>query len=145
MRKIMITIILILATMKLSAPVNEAEGYIINNEPIYAYNVSDPFLRAVIAFESNLDERAVNPYTKARGILQIMPVMIREVNKYSDVRYTWDDAWNPVKSIEIWNIIMTVKNPEYYPDRAIRIWFGVGVQYDGMTWEDYYQEVMKVL
>ena len=138
----MITIIFLLVSLRLIAPVDDRE-IILYSGPQYIYNVQDPFLRAVICFESNFNERAVNPYTKARGILQILPIMIREVNKYSDVRYTWNDTWDPVKSIEMWWIIMNKKNPEYYPDKACRIWFGVGKQkHDGMTWEDYYNEVM---
>ena len=138
----MITIIFLLVSLRLIAPVDDRE-IILYSGPQYIYNVKDPFLRSVIRYESNFNERAVNPYSKARGVLQILPVMICEVNKYSDVKYTWNDAWDPVKSIEIWWIIMNKKNPEYFPDKACRIWFGTGIQkHDGMTWEDYYNEVM---
>jgi len=114
-------------------------------EVLYAYNVSDSFLRAVIRYESNYNPLAVNPVSKARGLLQITPVMVREVNKYSDTRYTWNDAFDPVKSIEMWNIIMQAKNPEGYWDKMCRLWFGVGVQYNGMRWEDYYMKVVKLI
>lgn len=137
----MVTILLILINLTLSAPGN-GRTIIVQTEPVYIYNVSDPFLRAIIRFESNYNADAVNPYTKARGILQILPIMINEVNKYSDIRYTWNDAFSPEKSIEIWYIIQGAKNPKYYPDKAIRIWFGTGKQHDGMTWCDYYNQVM---
>ena len=145
MKRTMITIIFLLVSLRLIAPVDDRE-IILYSGPQYIYNVQDPFLRAVICFESNFNERAVNPYTKARGILQILPIMIREVNKYSDVRYTWNDAFDPDKSIKMWWIIMNKKNPEYYPDKACRIWFGTGKQkHDGMTWEDYYTKVTNKL
>jgi len=138
----MITIIFLLVSLRLIAPVDDRE-IILYSGPQYIYNVKDPFLRSVIRYESNFNERAVNPYSKARGVLQILPVMICEVNKYSDVKYTWNDAWDPVKSIEIWWIVMDKRNPEYHYDKACRIWFGTGIQkHDGMTWEDYYNEVM---
>ena len=136
---------MILITLKLTAP-EVKELVILESEPEYIYNVADPFLRSIICYESNYQERAVNPITKARGILQILPIMIREVNKYSENKYIWDDCWDPVKSIEIWNIIMTVKNPDYYYERACKIWFGAGIQkHDGKTWEDYYEAVMKLI
>jgi hypothetical protein len=142
MKRLLITLVLIALFFRATAPAS-GELIIPAGEVLYIYGVSDPFLRAVMRFESNYKADAVNPYTKARGVLQILPVMIKEVNKYSDTRYTWDDAFDPVKSIEIWNIIQGVKNPEYYPDKAIRIWFGRGTQHDGMTWCDYYNIVMN--
>ena len=144
MRKMIILIFLSVITLKLTAPENK-RTVIVADKPCYIYGIEDPFLRAVIKLESNFDDQAVNPHSGARGILQIMPVMIREVNKYSDIKYTWNDAWNPYKSIEIWDKIMEVKNPEYYPDRACKLWFGSGVQYDGMTWREYYEKVMRKL
>jgi hypothetical protein len=144
MKKMMMLIFFSLITLILTAPANE-RLIIAVSEPLYIYNVSDPFLRAVMRFESNYDERAVNPITKARGVLQIMPVMIKEVNKYSDVKYTWNDAFNAQKSIEIWHIIHLAKNPEYYYDKACRIWFGIGRQHDGMTWHNYYNKVTENL
>jgi len=140
----LITIFLILINLTLTAPDN-GRADVPAGEVLYIYNVSDPFLRAIIRFESNYNADAVNPYTKARGILQILPVMINEVNKYSDTRYTWNDAYDPAKSVEIWYIIQGAKNPKYYPDKAIRLWFGTGKQHDGMTWCDYYQKVMRDL
>ena len=143
MKRIMITLIFLQTFLILTAPANE-RLFVPVAEPLYIYNVSDPFLRAVIKFESNYKADAVNPHTGARGILQILPVMIREVNKYSDVKYTWNDAFDPAKSIQMWYIIQGKKNPEYYPDKAIRIWFGNGKQkHDGMTWCDYYEKVMN--
>jgi len=139
----MITTIFLLVSLKLIAPVDD-RVVILNDGPVYIYNATDPFLRAVICYESNFNERAVNPYSKARGILQILPVMIREVNKYG-YSYTWNDAWDPEKSIEIWWIVMNKRNTEYYYDKAVKIWFGTGKQkHDGMTWHDYYKKVMAI-
>lgn len=141
--KIMAICILILAaTINLTAP-GMSFAVIAESKPIGMFNISDPFLMSVVKFESNFDPDAVNPYTGARGILQILPIMVNEVNKFSDVQYTWNDAFDPEKSIEIWYKVMKKYNPEYFPDKAIRIWFGTGRQYDGMRWEDYYMIVMK--
>ena len=140
----MITFLLI-SCLTLTAPCGVTRLNILEGEVLYAYNVSDPFLRAVIRYESNYNPLAVNPHSKARGLLQITPVMIKEVNKYSDELYIWQDAFDPVKSIEMWNIVMLAKNPEMYWDKAVRLWFGVGKQFDGKTWHTYFNEVTALI
>jgi hypothetical protein len=120
------------------------------SKPIYKYNLSDPFARAVFYYESRLNPDAVNKISGARGIGQITEIMIKEVNKICKIlglpnQYTWDDAFDPIKSIEIWYIVQGYKNPEYYYDLACRIWFGTGQQYDGKTWHTYYNEVMSLI
>jgi hypothetical protein len=115
--------------------------------PTFKFNVTDAFLNAVIGYESTWNDSAENPVTKARGILQILPIMIDEANrlqisKGSEVRYTWDDAWSVEKSIEIWYLVQNHHNPTYDSKRACQIWFGIGIQYDGMTWKEYHQSVL---
>jgi len=110
MKKMVTTLIFLMIAFDLIAPVS-GRAVIVMTQPVYIYNVSDPFLRAVIRYESNYQERAVNPISKARGILQILPVMIREANKYSEVKYTWNDAFDPVKSIEIWYTVQGGEKP----------------------------------
>jgi hypothetical protein len=123
-------------------------------EPLYEFNISDPILRAFAKFESRYVEYAVNPITKARGIIQILPIMIDEVNRIQSIkeqflweyynlpivlsRYTWDDAFNAQKSIEMWYIVQRFKNPQYDIQKACIIWFGSGTQWDGLTWEGYF-------
>ena len=141
----MMTILTLIFCLTLTAPSGVTRLNIQAGEVLYAYNVSDSFLRAVIRYESNFNPSAVNPVSKAWGLLQITPVMIREVNKYTDKHFIWHDAFDPVKSIEMWNIIMQAKNPEGYWDKACRLWFGVGVQYNGMTWHRYYNEVTALM
>jgi len=138
-----------LFTLRLEAPPN-IRGIIIEAEPLYIYGVKDTFLRAVMHFESRFDPRAVNRYTKARGVLQILPVMVDDVNRICRIKglpqcYTWRDAFDPYKSIEMWHIKQGHTNPEYFQDKACRIWFGTGVQYDGMRWEDYFNIVTQGL
>jgi hypothetical protein len=124
--------------------------YITRSQPVYIFNLNDPLARSVAYYESCFNPYAVNKKSGARGLMQITKIMIKEVNKVCQKtglpkRYTWNDAYDPLKSIEIWWIIQNHKNPEYFPDRACRIWFGTGRQYDGKRWEDYYNEVSKRL
>jgi len=108
-------------------------------QPLHPFGITDDILLAFVKVESNFDKYAENPITKARGILQITQVMIDEANRIVGwQKYTWDDAWSPEKSIEIWYLVQNYFNPEYGIQKAAQIWFGVGVQYDGLTWERYY-------
>jgi len=152
---ITLTLILI-SSLQILAPVNRAI-YIEQVEPIYIYNMEDPLLRAVGKAESSFDHLIVNKVSKARGLLQIMPDMIKEVNRICRIwhdsfpeyveleSYTWDDAFDPVKSIRMWYIAQDYHNPEYDFNLACQIWFGRGVQYDGMTWIEYSGIVKKHL
>jgi hypothetical protein len=124
--------------------------YIPAKEPIYIFGLNDPLVRSVAYHESRFNPYAVNKISGARGLMQITKIMIKEVNKICKKmglppKYTWKDAFDPLKSIDIWWIVQNYKNPGYLPDRACRIWFGTGRQYDGKRWEDYYNEVSKRL
>ena len=117
--------------------------YIVKSEPLYPFNIDDPILRAFCWFESRYQEDAVNDYTGARGILQILPSMIAEVNRIlkeyglGEIKYVWHDAFNAEKSIAMWYIVQTYHNPDYDITKACIIWFGSGTQWDGMTWVGY--------
>jgi hypothetical protein len=136
----MTTLILWFVFMVCIAPCGPQPLIIIKTEPLYFCNIRDPFLRAVIWYESNFFPKIVNPVSKARGILQFLPPMIQEVNRICKIyipsgkwRYTWDDAFDPIKSIEMWYIVQIFKNSEYNLSKACTIWFGTGTQYDGKT------------
>lgn len=144
-RMTILILILILFSLQVFAPKEEVL-YIEKAEPVYIYNADDPLLRAIMRTESNYNPLAVNPISKARGLLQITPAMITEVNRICkklniDESYTWDDAFDPFKSIRIWYIAQSHLNPEYDINIACQIWFGRGVQWDGMTWIEYSDRV----
>ena len=144
---ILILILIVFSGLRVFAP-REKVLYIEEAEPIYIFNMKDPLLRAVARAESNYDPLIVNKVSKARGLLQIMPSMITEVNRICkklgiDEHYTWNDAFDPVKSIRIWYIVQGHLNPEYDVNLACQIWFGRGVQYDGMTWVEYSDRVKR--
>ena len=66
----------------------------------------DTLLNAVMAVESNFDTMAYNEKENAVGVLQIRPIMVREVNRLlGEDKYTLKDRWNKTKSIEMFNVI----------------------------------------
>ena len=116
----------------------------------YPFGIEDHSLLSVMWYESRFNKTAVNPVSGARGVLQILPIMINEANRLrrlqgSDIRYTWDDAWDVEKSIEIWYLVQNYHNPDYDLQKACMIWFGRGVQYDGKTWREYHRDVHQYL
>lgn len=129
------------------APEMESSILMIEGRILHPYNISDTILLSFILVESGFKEDAVNPVSGARGILQIMPIMIRETNRILDLKksgqkkYTWDDAFDPVKSMEIWYIVQGFHNPDYHVQEACKVWFGRGTQYDGLTWQGYYNHL----
>ena len=74
---------------------------------------------------SNFDEKAINKKENAAGLLQIRPIMIRDVNRIVGYKkYTLNDRYNFSKSLEIFYIIQDHYNPEYDIEKAARIWNG---------------------
>jgi hypothetical protein len=148
MKKLILISILCFLFRLLPAP-GFTETVILRPEPIYIYNISDPFTRAIFAYESRFKTDAVNKISGASGIGQITHSMIKEVNRILKLqgeskRYSFKDVFDPFKTHEIWCIVQDFHNPEYCYDKACRIWFGTGKQHDGMRWEDYYNEVMEI-
>ena len=75
-------------------------------QPIIEPIPIDTLLNAVMAVESNFDTMAYNEKENAAGVLQIRPIMVREVNRLlGKDKYTLKDRWNKAKSIEMFNVI----------------------------------------
>ena len=77
-----------------------------NKQPIIQPIQIDTLLNAVMAVESNFDTMAYNAKENAAGVLQIRPIMVREVNRLlGKDKYTLKDRWSKAKSIEMFNVI----------------------------------------
>lgn len=68
------------------------------------------FIQSVINIESNNNDSAVCMRENAVGVLQIRPIMVREVNRQLrkskiDLRYTKEDRWSRDKSIEMFELM----------------------------------------
>jgi soluble lytic murein transglycosylase-like protein len=75
-------------------------------QPIIEPIPIDTLLNAVMAVESNFDTMAYNSKENAVGVLQIRPIMVREVNRLlGEDKYTLKDRWSKAKSIEMFNVI----------------------------------------
>ena len=80
----------------------------------YAYA---DFVSAVIYIESRGYSSAYNIKEEAVGVLQIRPIMLREVNRVlrknkMTLRFELSDRWNRQKSIDMFDIMAEQVNPE---------------------------------
>ena len=94
------------------------------DKPIIEPIPIDTLLNAVMAVESNFDSMAYNSKENAAGVLQIRPIMVREVNRLlGEDKYTLKDRWNKAKSIEMFNVIRShTKNAT--DEKIARNWNG---------------------
>mgnify|MGYP004701044973 CR=1 FL=1 len=117
--------------------------------PASVYGVFEPpkdrLLSATIYVESRYETDAVKADENAVGILQIRPVMIRDVNRICKLigdprQYTLADRTDPDKSIEIWYLVQGYYNPEYNLRLACLVWNGRGK--DGKGSKDYLEKII---
>jgi len=80
--------------------------------PVIEYRELDwqDFVESTIWIESRGQDSAYNRKENAAGVLQIRPIMVREVNRVlrkhkSDLRFTLEDRWDRQKSIDMFDIM----------------------------------------
>ena len=79
----------------------------------------DVFVEALIQIESGGDPSVIGKNNDG-GILQITPIYVREVNRLlKEEKYTLDDRFDSLKSIEMFEIIQSHYNKEKDIDKAI--------------------------
>ena len=86
--------------------------------------IEDSLIAAIIYVESRGDSMAYNKREDAVGVLQIRPIMVREVNRLLGYnKYKLSDRWNIAKSKEMFNIVKAnISNPTN--ERVARVWNG---------------------
>jgi len=112
-------------------------------KPIIEPIAIDTLLMAVMAVESNFDTMAYNEKENAVGVLQIRPIMVREVNRLlGEDKYTLKDRWNKAKSIEMFNVIRShTKNAT--DERIARNWNGGWNGHNKQSTLKYWNKVKK--
>ena len=108
---IVIAIFVILLLSSIREDVASKTQIKVQTEPIEEEVVVwDSFVAAVIQVESRGNDNAYCRKEDAVGCLQIRPIMVREVNrilKLNDIqmRYTLNDRWSRVRSLEMFEIM----------------------------------------
>lgn len=107
--------------------------------------IQDSLIAAIIHVESRGDSMAYNAGEDAVGVLQIRPIMVREVNRLLGYnKYTLADRWSKSKSIEMFNVI---KDHTTNPTNEIlaRNWNGGWSGYKKKSTLKYWQKVKTQL
>ncbi len=107
--------------------------------------IQDSLIDAIIHVESRGDSMAYNAGEDAVGVLQIRPIMMREVNRLLGYnKYTLKDRWSKSKSIEMFNVIKAhTTNPTN--ERLARNWNGGWNGYKKKSTLKYWQKVKTQL
>jgi hypothetical protein len=113
MRAILMIILIAISLNSLAPPlVYEREYSYIEEYQKMLHKIA--VLNAIITVESGtLGSKAFNKKENAAGILQIRPIYVKEVNKYSDIHFTLADRFDVEKSIQMFFILNDTLNPEY--------------------------------
>lgn len=77
-----------------------------------------------VAYHESRFGSAVGDNGKAVGILQIWPIMVKEVNRVAGSAYTLEDRNDPKKSIEMFVLFQTYHNPQLKEEVALKLWNG---------------------
>lgn len=77
--------------------------------------------KAICVVESENDSTAYNSHSGAAGIIQILPIYVRDVNKIQGTKYTLKDRYNPTKCREMFEIYQSHYNPDKDIEKAIKI------------------------
>ena len=106
----------------------------------------DIFIEALIQVESKGDTFAVGDNGRAVGVLQIHPIMVREVNRILEKKgiqrtYTYNDRYNYDKSIEMFLIWYDYYHKYASYEKAARCWNGGPTGYTKQCTKNYWYKV----
>jgi len=102
-------------------------------------------IEAIIHVESRGDSMAYNSKEEAVGVLQIRPIMVREVNRLSGFnKYTLKDRWSVSKSKEMFNIVR-LNTTDATNEKVARRWNGGGNGHNKKSTLKYWIKVNKKL
>ena len=104
---------------------------------------------AIVKVESKGNPKAFNPNGNCAGILQIVPILVKECNQIlkerkSTKRYTNSDRYDVKKSKEMFILLQEHFNPEHNIEKAIKCW---NCGFYTKNWKsksiEYHRKVMK--
>ena len=113
------------AMLIVSVPVGKAEcsSWITPSKPS-PISILCAVVGAMEEVESGGDPLAYNPKEEARGILQIRPIMVREINRICGTSYTNKDCFDPIIATIMFIRMQYATNRKLNPEKAARLWNG---------------------
>ena len=109
-----------------------------------------PLVNALMWVESRCDSSAYCKREDAVGVLQIRPIMVKEVNRVlrlqgSSYIYTLEDRWSKDKSIEMFNVIANYYHETSSYEKIARCWNGGPKGLQKKQTKKYWRKVQKRL
>ena len=111
----------------------------------------DKLIYAIMMVESNGDNNAIGDKGKSIGCMQISKSVVDDVNRFSSVKYTYNDRYNRAKSIEIFKLYInhyaTANRLGHEPtfEDIARIWNGGPNGYKKNATKTYWVKVKNYL
>lgn len=90
-----------------------------NSQMLISDHILDKLIISLAKIESNNNPKAHNKKTDAAGLLQITPIYLKEVNKYTFNKYSLNDRFDSLKNIEMFKIFNRIHNPSFDIETAI--------------------------
>jgi len=121
MRKCLLTLICALFTIQAVCPVSNKLDLVYAKRLLHINRLIN-----MIAFvESGHDVKCVNLKENAVGLLQIRPIMVKEVNRIlGKNKFKLSDRFDKDKSIEMFKIYQKYYNPNFEYQKAAYLWNG---------------------
>jgi len=109
-----------------------------------------PLIDALMWVESRCDTSAYCKREDAAGVLQIRPIMVREVNRILDLKgstyiFTLEDRWSKDKSIEMFNVVANYYHETSSYEKIARCWNGGPKGLQKKQTQKYWRKVQKRL
>ena len=144
--KTLIIILFLFCTLRVLAP-GFGTIYISMSEPVKRVYTQTEKLQAIIWVETSGGNSRYNPgETESVGLLQIRPIMIKEVNRILGYnKYQLSDRLSDKKSIEIFTIYQQKFNPEMNFEKMCRLWNGGRSGMQKTSTLKYYNNALKYL
>lgn len=128
----LLLIILLTIPVRLLAPISSFS----------TIGVDVPLLYAIVSVESSFNLNAVNKAENALGLLQIRGCVIDDVNWRYGLNFTHEDAFNPIKAVQIFEYYTKMYGARTVRDKVM-VW-NMGpkaMKYKNYT-NTYYKKVM---
>lgn len=106
-------------------------------------------LQLAIAITESRCNPSATGKTQDFGILQLTPIYVKEANRVGGTEYAHEDAYDPLKSLSMFQAVQDYHNPEHDQNRAIKLhnkapWYAQRVK-DNLEFVQRYEAVRSLL
>lgn len=115
-----VALIILLALVGISRNEESAEPKVVISNQYQRLDEWQVMMMAIMEEESGYDSQALSDHN-ARGVMQITPIYVDEINRISRYRYEHMDAHNDTSAVVMFTTMQDYYNAEHDIDKAIRM------------------------